>query len=73
MLFHKYLKNCKLKIRCLKNTRMHKILDANEAVVKQDLRYIAGDNIDYYNFLESNCSLANICQEPQKYLYLLTQ
>lgn len=37
---------------------MHKILNANEVTVEQDLPYIANDNIDYYNFLESNYRLA---------------
>ena len=57
MLSHKYLKNCKLKIGCLKSTYMCKILNANEVVVKQDLPYTAGDTTEY-NFLESSCSLA---------------
>ena len=46
------LKNCKLKIQCLKNTYLHKILTANEAVAKQDLPCTAGDRIGYNN-LES--------------------
>lgn len=57
MFSHKYLKNCKLKTGCLKNTFMHKTLNAHEVVVKQDLPYIAGDRIEC-NFLESSCSLS---------------
>lgn len=49
---------------------MHKILNANETVVKQDLPYITGDSINYYNFWESNSVWQNISKSS--IIFILT-